>query len=271
MGLGTVGGAMYRGFAAAGCVVLGYDIDPARSRDNLEATLRQKLILVSVPAPEMADGDCDLSSIRTVFEQAARLGASGSFVLRSTVPVGTTDRLMAEYPALRIGFSPEFLRTASADFDFINPPMTVYGGGDPAPFFEAMKAVYGPGANRRQILLRTREAEFLKLFLNGFAAIKAVFSSELAASARSGEMNWESIVEAAGLDERLGKGYLAATGPDNLPGFAGKCLPKDCRMLVRQLGSDSLLAGALKINERIRSSPVADDSLGQTRIAAPAE
>ena len=257
VGLGTVGGAMYRGFAAAGCVVLGYDIDPARSRDDLNATLRQKVVLIAVSAPETADGHCDLSSIHAVLEQAAKLGATGSFVLRSTVPVGTTDRLVAQYPTLKVGFSPEFLRTSSADFDFINPPMTVYGGDDATPFFEAMKAVYGPGAGR-QIVLRTTEAEFLKLFLNGFAALKAVFCSELAASARAGEMNWESIVEAARLDGRLGNGYLAATGPDNLPGFAGSCLPKDCRMLVRQLGADNLLASALKINDRIRTSPGLD-------------
>jgi len=253
IGLGTVGGAMYRGFKAAGCEVLGYDIDHSRSPDTLDDTLQQGLILVSVPTPADADGNCDLSAIHGALDSAAILGAGGPLVLRSTVPVGTTDRLIAAYPSLKIGYSPEFLRAGSADHDFLHPPMTVYGGACPEPYFAAMKAVHGPGAGN-QAVLSTTEAELLKLLLNGFAAMKTVFSSEMARLARTANADWNKIIAIAQLEGRLGAGYLEATGPDGQPGFAGNCLPKDCRMLIQQLGAGNLLGRVMEINGRLRDS-----------------
>lgn len=254
VGLGTVGSAMYRCFAAAGCDVHGYDMDPARSRDSLAETLQQAVVLISVPVPENRNGLCDLSGIDGILNRAAYCQAAGSFVLRSTVPIGTTDQFITDYPTLKIGFSPELLRAASADFDFANPPMTVYGGDHAASFFKVMAAAYHPDAAPRQIVLRPGEAELLKLFLNSFAALKTVFASELAALAAVGGMNWENIVDAATIEGRLGKGYLEATGSDNLPGFDGACLPKDCRILMRQLGKNSLLTSVMAINDRLRAS-----------------
>ncbi len=115
--------------------------------------------MISVPTPSEEDGSCDLSAIHAVLDSAAILGAGGPLVLRSTVPVGTTDELIARYPALKIGISPEFLRAGSADFDFLNPPMTVYGGKYPEPYFEAMQAVHG-AAGAKQIALSTRRRNY---------------------------------------------------------------------------------------------------------------
>lgn len=251
IGLGTVGGAMYRGFKAAACDVLGYDINHAISPDSLDDTLQQDVVLVSVPTPSDADGCCDLSAIHSVLDSAAVLGAGGSLVLRSTVPVGTTDRLIAAYPGLKIGFSPEFLRTGSADFDFLNPPMTVYGGDYPEPYFEAMTTVHGSGGGK-QIVLSASEAELVKLLLNGFAAMKSVFSSQMARLAQASNADWDKVIAAAQLEGRLGRDYLAAVGPDDLPGFGGSCLPKDCLMLMRQLGPGNILERVMEINELLR-------------------
>lgn len=182
----------------------------------------------------------------------AILDAPGLLVLRSTVPVGTIDALIAQYPSLKIGYSPEFLRKKTADFDFLNPPMTVYGGADAGIYFEIMRAVHGEGV--KQIAMSAREAELLKLLLNGFAAMKSVFSSQLAQFAKSQGADWDKITAAAQLDGRLGEGYLAATGPDGLPGFDGSCLPKDCAMLMQQLGSGSIMESVIEINRRLRDS-----------------
>jgi UDPglucose 6-dehydrogenase len=253
IGLGVVGGAMHRGFTAAGCNVLGYDTDPTRSRTPLDETLMQEIVLISVPTPVDAAQRCDLSAIHAVLERAAALGAGGSLVLRSTVPVGTTDTLLEKYPTLKIGFSPEFLRAGTADFDFLNPPAMIYGGADPGPYFAAMDLVCKTHDSQK-ITLTPREAEMVKLFLNGFAALKAVFSSEMARFAKSAGADWEKVVAAALPDGRLGKGYLSATGPDGLPGVGGHCLPKDCMMLIGQLGEGCVLETVLKVNEQLRQA-----------------
>lgn len=252
VGLGTVGGAMYRGFKAAGCDVLGHDIDHTRSHDSLDDTLQQDLVLIAVPTPADAEGNCNLAAIHAVLDTAAILGAPGLLVLRSTVPVGTTDALIAQYPSLKIGYSPEFLHKKTADFDFLNPPMTAYGGMSAETYFTAMRAVHGEGV--KQIAMSTRETELLKLLLNGFAAMKSVFSSQLAQFAKSQGADWNEIIAAAQFDGRMGEGYLAATGSDGLPGFDGSCLPKDCAMLMQQLGSGSIMESVIEINRRLRDS-----------------
>lgn len=254
VGLGMVGGAMQRGFKAAGCEVLGHDTDPARSLNGLDETLNRDVVLISVPTPVDAAGKCDLSAIEAVLERAAALDAAGSFVVRSTVPVGTTRALMARHPRLKIGCSPEFLRGSSADRDFLNPPMMIYGGPDEGPYFAAMDAVCKASETKR-FVLAPEEAEMVKLLLNGFAGMKAVFASEMARLAKSAGADWDKIVAAAEPDGRLGKGYLAAGGPDNLPGIGGHCLPKDCRMLAAQLGPGNLLQTVLEINDSLRNQP----------------
>ncbi|HWB61671.1 MAG TPA: NAD(P)-binding domain-containing protein [Chthoniobacteraceae bacterium] len=251
IGMGVVGGAMYRGFANAGCEVRGHDADPACSRDGLDETLAQDVVLIAVPTPVDAANRCDLSAIHAVLERAAALNAPGLFVVRSTIPVGTTRALMGLHPNLRIGHSPEFLRSATADADFLNPPMTVYGGADAATYFAAIRRACKT-IEHKCIELAPGEAELVKLLLNGFAAVKAVFSSEMARLARESGADWDKVVAAAKLEGRLGEGYLSAAGPDGLPGAGGHCLPKDCRMLASQLGPGSLIEAVLEINAKLR-------------------
>ncbi len=83
--------------------------------------------------------------------------------------------------------------------------------------------------------------------------MKSVFSSQMAQFAKAAGADWAKVTEVAQLDERLGKGYLAATGPDKLPGFGGSCLPKDCLMLMRQLGAGNILEKVVEINALLRN------------------
>ncbi|MEO7932762.1 MAG: hypothetical protein ABIT76_06355 [Chthoniobacterales bacterium] len=252
IGLGMVGGAMWRGFCSLSREVCGYDIDPTRSPDSLEKTLAQDVVFIAVPSPVDAAGVCDLSAIRSVLAQAAEQQIPGSIVLRSTVPVGTTDAFLAAFPTLRLGFSPEFLRSERADADFLHPVLTVYGGDHANAFFQAMDSLCDSPATR--IILTTREAELVKLFLNSFATVKAVFASQLAQFAESRGLDWTRVIAAAQHDPRVGHGYLSSHGPDGLPGVGGHCLPKDGRMLMNQLAPGSLLEAALDINARLRAS-----------------
>ena len=253
IGLGVVGSATFRCFEAAGLNPKGYDVDPARSRNSLEETLGQQVILISLPTVVDDDGVCDLAPIHSTLMRAAELEVQGTIVIRSTVPVGTTERLRHEFPRLKLGFSPEFLRAAHADADVLNPPMTVYGGEHGKPYFDLLRSI-PLGCEDSYKILTSGEAELLKLLLNSFAALKTIFASEMSALARRVGADWDKIVDIARIEGRLGRGYLSATGSDGLPGYDGSCLPKDCRMLVRQLGDASLLRYVQELNCKLRSS-----------------
>jgi UDPglucose 6-dehydrogenase len=250
VGLGIVGGATYRALAAAGRDVRGYDVDATRSRNGIQEVFACDTVLIAVPTPADEAGECDLSAVNAVFEQAALCRSTALLVLRSTVPVGTTDGLIARYPNLRIGFSPEFLRQATADRDLLMEPLRVYGGPekDAREFFKLL-----PSAKQaNEIVLSPAEAEMTKLFLNAFAAVKAVFATEMSVLAGQFGADWSKVAAAAQLEGRVGSGYLTGIGPDGQRGFGGKCLPKDARMLAKLLGTDCLLRRALEINDRLR-------------------
>jgi UDPglucose 6-dehydrogenase len=241
---------MYRALTAAGRDVRGYDVDPARSRNSTKEVFACDTVLIAVPTPANQAGDCDLSAVNAVFEQAALYRSNALLVLRSTVPVGTTDGLIARHSKLRIGFSPEFLRQARADRDLLIEPLRVYGGRkeDAAEFFKLLPS----SEQTNEIVISPAEAEMTKLFLNAFAAVKAVFATEMSLLAAQFGADWSKVAAAAQLEGRVGTGYLTATGPDGKRGFGGKCLPKDARMLAKLLGEDCLLRRALEINDRIR-------------------
>jgi UDPglucose 6-dehydrogenase len=256
---------MYRGLRSLGRDVRGYDSDPARSPDSLEQTLEQEVSFLTLPTPVSADGQCDLSAIRCILEKASTLRTSSLLVLRSTVPVGTTEHFEKKFPSLNLGFSPELLRSATADADFLHPSLTIYGGKHPDQFFLALKDVCGTSETQR--VMSVGEAEMAKLFLNGYATLKAVFASEMAELATRMKLDWSQVISAVEIDARVGSGYLAAIGPDGMPGVGGHCLPKDTRMLVEQLGPGSLLANALHQNAKLRAATGSTARLAYVRSA----
>jgi UDPglucose 6-dehydrogenase len=253
IGLGIVGGAMYRALRTAGQPVCGFDADASKSVHSAKEVFACDTVLIAVPTPADEEGNCDLSAVDVVFEEAASRACGGLLVLRSTVPVGTTDALIAKYPTLRIGFSPEFLRQATADQDLAREPLRIFGGReeDAGQYFRLL-----PGSPTHEklaeIVMSPAEAEMTKLFLNAFAAVKTVFAAEMSLLAERFGADWSTVAAAAELEGRVGKGYLGGIGPDGRRGFGGRCLPKDARMLAKLIGEGCLLEKGLAINDRLR-------------------
>jgi UDP-glucose 6-dehydrogenase len=129
--------------------------------------------------------------------------------------------------------------------------MTVYGGRHADDYFSAIEGVCNI-PEKDKCVVSAAEAEMVKLFLNGFAAVKAVFASELARFAAGTGIDWEKVVPVLERDPRVGRGYLSAAGADGLPGVGGHCLPKDARMLIAQLGGGSLLEAGMRVNSTLR-------------------
>ena len=212
--------------------------------DAAEALDGADVAVVCVGTPSSAHGRVELSQVeRAVREiaEASRRAApprSGvrSVVMRSTVPVGTVDELVAPILAAetpsgwRFGMAmcPEFLRESSGIADFFDPPFIVIGtsDGDTAAAVANLFAFVG----RDVRVVGTREAEALKYVCNAFHATKVSFANELARLMRSVGVDSRTVMELFCEDTRLNLSdrYLR-------PGFAfgGSCLPKDLRVAAR--------------------------------------
>jgi GDP-mannose 6-dehydrogenase len=302
-GLGYVGSVTTACLADNGHDVWGVDVDPAKvdsiaagrspvvepgldelvgrgvAAGTLHATTdpraaldRADVSLVCVGTPSGVSGGTDLRHVRSAvagLAEAARTvdpPASGfhSVVIRSTVPPGTVEEVVAPALAERLtgsmftfgaGMCPEFLREGSGLADFFAPPFVVAGTAD-ARVGDALIELFGFLEQEVQVV-DVRTAEALKYACNAFHATKVSFANEMGRIFRYFGVDSRAVMELFCQDTSLN------IAPTYLrPGFAfgGSCLPKDLRSvlhLARINGADlPLLAGTLATNELVVSGVV---------------
>src|SRR5665213_3393609 len=117
IGVGKVGSAVRHGLTRIGHDVSVYDVKIPETKFG--DILDTDLLFISVPTPQAADGTCDTSIVESVIADLARAGYRGLATIKSTVEPGTTDKLHAQYPSLKLAFCPEFLRERAMYIDFI--------------------------------------------------------------------------------------------------------------------------------------------------------
>lgn len=205
--------------------------------DVHEVLARTTCSFIAVGTPSHPDGTADLRSLENCVESIAFSLARRphhrphTLVVRSTVPPGTTARLLqltADLTGLERGVSllggvnPEFLREGTAVDDFFHTPILVLGTDDPASR-AVMQQAYA-GTHARPVLLPSHAAEFLKYTSNAFHALKIAFANEIDRVARAFEIDGTEVMQVLCQDNKLNISaeYLR-------PGFAygGSCLPKD--------------------------------------------
>jgi UDPglucose 6-dehydrogenase len=195
------------------------------------------VIFIAVGTPSRrGDGHADLSYVFGAAEQiAAALDRPSVVVTKSTVPVGTTRKVLAILRQARpelevdVASNPEFLREGSAIEDFMHPDRVVIGA-DSERARGLMTSLYRPlSLIDRPILLTTLEtAELVKYATNSFLATKVTFINQIADLCEKVGADVHDVARGLGLDGRIGPKFLHPG-----PGFGGSCFPKDTLALVR--------------------------------------
>jgi UDPglucose 6-dehydrogenase len=205
--------------------------------DLAQGVAAAEVVFLAVGTPSRrGDGHADLSFVEAAARELARAVRAGTvIVVKSTVPVGTSDKveliMAGANPALdfSVASNPEFLREGSAIADFKRPDRIIVGVNDERGR-NALGEVYRPLYLNRSPLMFTsrRTAELTKYAANAFLAMKVTFINEIADLCERAGADVQDVARGIGLDNRIGPKFLHAG-----PGYGGSCFPKDTTALIR--------------------------------------
>ncbi len=221
-----------------------------RFTTNLKEGLRgSAAAFIAVGTPPHEDGSADLSAVLAVAKSVAESAEHDLLVvLKSTVPVGTNDKVKAlvdqhgEHKMMVVS-NPEFLKEGDAVNDFLKPDRIVVGAREERAF-EILDRLYQPFNRQRNRIHRMtpKSAEIVKYASNALLATKISFMNEIAMLCDAAGGDVEQVRIAVGADKRIGYQFLYPG-----LGFGGSCFPKDLRALVRtgsEYGLSMDVAGA---------------------------
>ena len=210
-----------------------------------------EFLFVCVDTPPTYSGDADLSRVWTVVDELPELTGRPILVMKSTVPVGTGEKVRAGLDQRgldHVGYAsnPEFLAEGRAVRDFMNPDRIVVGAFVDADAV-AVAALYS-AIDAPVVRSDVNSAEMIKLASNAFLMTRISFINEIANVCEATGADVVKVAEGVGLDKRLGPHFLRAG-----IGYGGSCFPKDS-LALKQLASNSgyhfqLLSAVIEVNE----------------------
>ncbi len=200
--------------------------------DHASAYRDAEVIYIGVGTPEKRDGSANLTYVQQVIDQiAATVERDCIVVVKSTVPIGTNDKLeqrlrekLAHPVAVELASNPEFLSQGTAVKDTLHASRIVIGV-ESKHAEEVLRAVYA-GLEQPIVVTNRRSAEMIKYASNDFLALKISYINEIANLCELLGANIQDVAKGMGLDPRIGNKFLNAG-----IGYGGSCFPKDTKAL----------------------------------------